>query len=74
MDVLTASLRLPSPSAALALLVAQPSLLYDITAASMAARLEQLGVVLACSPEEARDVALQQPVSAVMREGWLRFC
>jgi hypothetical protein len=65
MDVLTAALRLPSPSAALALLVAQPSLLYDITQASIAARLEQLGVVLACSPEEARDVALQQPVGAV---------
>lgn len=42
---------------------AQPSLLYDITPASMAARLEQLGVVLACGPQEARDVALQQPVS-----------
>lgn len=63
MDVLTSALRLPSPSAALALLVAQPSLLYDITPASMAARLEQLGVVLACTPEEARNVALQQPVS-----------
>lgn len=65
MDVLTAALRLPSPSAALALLVAQPSLLYDITQASIAARLEQLGVVLACSPEEARDVALQQPVGNI---------
>jgi hypothetical protein len=66
MDVVTAALRLPSPSAALALLVAQPSLLYDITPASLAARLEQLGVVLACTPDEARDVALQQPVSS----GW----
>jgi hypothetical protein len=66
MDVLTASLRLPSPSAALALLVSQPSLLYDITAAGMAARLEQLGVVLACSADEARDVALQQPVSVAV--------
>lgn len=66
MDVLAGALRLPSPSAALSLLVQQPALLYDITPASIAARLEQLAVVLACTPEEARDAALQQPVSCVL--------
>lgn len=67
MDVLSSSLQLPSPSAALALLVAQPALLYDITPASIAARLQQLAVVLACEVEDARGFALQQPVSALQR-------
>jgi len=51
--------RLPSLAAALGLLVAQPGLLYDVTPASIAARLEQLGVVLACTADEARELALQ---------------
>eukprot|EP00878_Enallax_costatus_P046788 GHUV01057075.1.p1 GENE.GHUV01057075.1~~GHUV01057075.1.p1 ORF type:complete len:270 (+),score=55.06 GHUV01057075.1:692-1501(+) len=66
MDVLSSSLQLPSPSAALQLLTAQPSLLYDITQASVAARLEQLAVVLACTVDEARDYALQQPALLVV--------
>jgi hypothetical protein len=42
--------------------VSCPQLLYDITIPAMQARLEQLSVVLACSSEEARQAALQQPV------------
>ena len=63
LDVLSAALKLPSPSDALALLVRCPQLLYDISIPSVQARLEQLSVVLACSSEEAREAALRQPVS-----------
>jgi hypothetical protein len=62
LDVLSAALKLTSPSQALALLVSCPQLLYDITIPALQARLEQLAVVLACSSEEARQAALQQPV------------
>jgi hypothetical protein len=63
LDVLSAALKLPSPSDALALLVRCPQLLYDISIPSVQVRLEQLSVVLARSSEEARDAALKQPVS-----------
>ncbi|KAF8056875.1 hypothetical protein HT031_006219 [Scenedesmus sp. PABB004] len=66
MDVLCAALRLPSPSDALALLVCAPGLLYDITPASVASRLEQLAVVLADDAEAARAAALRQPALLVV--------
>lgn len=73
LDVLSAALKLPSPSDALQLLVRCPSLLYDITIPAMQARLEQLSVVLACSSEEAREAARKQPVSLFAEVCWVEL-
>lgn len=67
MDVLAPALRLETPGDALRLLAAAPGLLYDVTPASLAARLEQLAVVLAASPAEAAAAAVEQPVRHCMR-------
>ena len=81
LDVLAAALKLSGPSQALQLLVRCPALLYDITIPAIQARMEQLSVVLAFSSEEARGVALQQPVSLlyveddyVVMQTWYFWC
>ncbi len=51
-----------APEAALALLVAQPALLYDVSAESLQGRVDALATTFELSSEEAVALAVAQPV------------
>lgn len=63
MEVLSAALNL-NTSQALSLIIQQPALMYEISSEGIGNRLELLATVFGTSSEAAREMVLQQPVSA----------